>query len=170
MTAPAIKTAGVQGKRFGRKIEVEVPAIAGERTESTARVAAAVGMNADGYLDARHQPAANRWKYVGAAAGITVNTAVEMVAAPGAAVQTCIHELELQNIHATAETVVELLDDTTAVWRGFVNAQDNAGASYVAVRFDPPLKITANKALNIKCLSASAVIVNARGHKETVAS
>lgn len=83
---------------------------------------------------------------------ITGTTAVEAIAAQGAGQHIFITEVLVTNADDTDNTLVQILDDSTVIFQGFA-AKDGGG---FAINFSNPIKVTANKAVNVKCGTAPA--------------
>lgn len=100
------------------------------------------------------------WSYAAAAGGIINTTDVAIAAAAGAGLRRYISTMTLSNNSATATEVV-LKDGATVIWRGMLPAN----APNIYIKFENPLRTTANTALNFACITtAAAVYVNAQGH------
>ncbi len=100
------------------------------------------------------------WAYASATGGITTSAATAMMAAGGAGVRNYLHGIQFKNTSATASEIV-VLDGATVIWRAHVSASMTIGDSG---KFDPPLRGTANTALNVQLLTAgTATIVSAHG-------
>lgn len=80
----------------------------------------------------------------GVTAAITGTTDTSVIAAQGSGVRTYITSIVITNSHATTDTLVEIKDGTTVVFRAFAKA---AGGG-VAIAFPTPLRGTANTAWN----------------------
>lgn len=106
------------------------------------------------------------WNYAAAASGIVSSTAdVAIKAAAGASVRNYLKTLTIGHDTLSAVTEIVVKDGSTVLWRGKLQtgAVDTASAS--VIQFDPPLKGTANTALNVALLSSvtGGVYVNATG-------
>lgn len=83
-----------------------------------------------------------------------------VIAAQGAGVRIYVTEVCVANSSAT-DSVVEVKDGTTVVWR--LPCPQKGGA---VQKFDPPLRLTANTALNMAALTGGTTIYfNANGYK-----
>lgn len=122
-----------------------------------------VAADAGGLIVQRAAPAAF-WNYAGLTGGIINTTDVGVKAAAGAGVRNYLAGLQFKNTSAVASEIV-IKDGSTVIWRG------HAGASMTAmevVTFDPPLRGSANAALNVTLLTtATATIVSAQGYTGT---
>lgn len=99
------------------------------------------------------------WSYAAASGGVINTTDVVLAAAAGAGLRRYITSMTLSNANATVTEVV-LKDGATVIWRGHLGAN----AVNVQIRFENPLRTTANTALNFACITtAAAVYVNAQG-------
>lgn len=113
-------------------------------------------------------PFANPENFVrGATAAIVDGTRTAVIAAPGAGVSLYVNTLVLTNTHATQDTAVVVEDDTTEILRVHLSAADDtAGSRTVTVHLPVPIKLTANKPLNVSCVTAGAnVYAFAAGYK-----
>jgi hypothetical protein len=109
------------------------------------------------------QPAlsANFWSYAGVTGGILDTADVALKAAAGASVRNYISSLQFKNTAAVASEIV-IKDGSTVIWRGHVSASMTFAEN---IPFNPPLKGTANTALNVAMLTtATATIVSAQGY------
>lgn len=108
------------------------------------------------------QPAlsANFWSY--AAPGTITNTVdVAIKAAGGAGVRNYISSIQFKNTAATASEIV-IKDGATVLWRGHASA---SMTFMELVKFDPPLKGTANTVVNAAMITTgTATYVNAQGY------
>lgn len=103
----------------------------------------------------------NSWAYAGASGGVTGTADTPLVAAAGVGVRNFIHSLQLKNTSAVASEVVLKDGASTVLWRGQVSAAMTVADTY---SFDPPLRTTANTALNIAMITtATATIVSGQG-------
>jgi hypothetical protein len=105
---------------------------------------------------------ANTWQYAAASGGITNTTGVTARAAGGAGIRNYINSVAVINGHATVSTDVQIRDGAagTVLWRGFAQAA-GGGAS---VKFDPPLRGTANTLVEVACgTTGSATYFNLQG-------
>lgn len=106
-------------------------------------------------------PSANFWGYAGASGGILNTTDVAIKTAAGAGVRNYISSLQFKNTAAVASEIV-VKDGSTVIWRGHVSA---SMTFHELVTFNPPLRGTANTALNVAMLTtATATIVSAQGY------
>ena len=100
-------------------------------------------------------------QFAGATGGITTPADTPIAAAGGAGVRNFLTALWFKNTAATASEIV-IKDGAAIIWRGHVSASMTVGEM---VNFDPPLKGTANTALNVALLTtATATIVSAQGY------
>jgi hypothetical protein len=82
--------------------------------------------------------------------------------AAGAGIRNYITGVQVMNGHATVSTDVQIRDGAsgTVLWRGFAQAA-GGGAS---VKFDPPLRGTANTLVEIACgTTGTATYFNLQG-------
>lgn len=79
-------------------------------------------------------------------------TSTEAIAAQGAGVHIFITEVLVTNADQTDNTIVQILDGSTVIFQGF--AASNGGGFFC--NFTNPIKVTANAAVNVKCLTAPA--------------
>jgi hypothetical protein len=101
------------------------------------------------------------FQFAGATGGITNTSDVAIAAAAGAGIRNYLQTIWFKNTAATASEIV-IKDGSTVIWRGHVGASMTVGEF---VRFDPPLRGTANTALNVALLTtATATIVSAQGY------
>jgi hypothetical protein len=109
------------------------------------------------------QPAVSStdWSYAAGSGGITNTSDVAIKAAAGVGVKNVLTSLQVQNTHATVATEVVVKDGSTVIWRCDMPAVMKTPAD---IKFDPPLKSSANTALNVACITTgSKVYVNAQG-------
>lgn len=101
------------------------------------------------------------YQFAGATGGI-INTAdVAIAAAAGAGIRNYLNSIWFKNTSATVSELV-IKDGATIIWRGHVGASMTFGE---LVTFCPPLRGTANTALNVALLTtATATIVSAQGY------
>lgn len=107
-------------------------------------------------------PLSNLWRYAGAAGGVVSTADVAAKAAGGTGVVNYVRSAQFINSHPTIGTEVVIKDGATVMWRGWC---EPAGGGCAAV-FDPPLKGTANTAINVAELTATAttgVVANLQG-------
>lgn len=116
------------------------------------------------------QPAlsANFWSYAGTAGGIASSTAdVAIKTAAGASVRNYLKSLSICHDTLSAVTECVVKDGSTIIWRGKLQttAIDASGGAGTII-FDPPLRGTANTALNFALLTSvtGGVFVNAQGY------
>lgn len=101
------------------------------------------------------------WSYAGASGGITNTSDVAVKAAAGASVRNYISGIQFKNTAAVASEIV-IKDGSTVLWRGHVSASMSVSDGYT---FNPPLRGTANTAVNVAMLTTStATIVNVQGY------
>lgn len=85
----------------------------------------------------------------------------ELLAAPGANVRHHITQITVSNANTTTGTAVTIKDGTTAKYT--IPAPIGSGGT---VNFDPPLRMTANTAVNIALAGNGPVVtVSANGFK-----
>lgn len=119
-----------------------------------------VAADAGGLVVQPSAPAAF-WNYAGATGGIVNTTDVAIKAAAGAAVRNYLGGIQFKNTAAVASEIL-IKDGATIIWRGHVAASMTA---MEVVNFDPPLRGSANAALNVALLTtATATIVSAQGY------
>jgi len=101
------------------------------------------------------------WSYAVSAA--ITNTADNAVtAAGGAGIRSYCTGVQVFSGSATATQVV-LKDGSTVIWRGYLPA--SATAAPVQCVFNPPIRTTANTALNFACITTgTSTIVSAQGY------
>ncbi len=135
--------------------QVQVDIVAGGVTSGTAGTPSADVLSVQ-------KPTSNTWQYAAPAGGLVDTTPVAAKTAAGASVRNYINAAQITNSHATIGTEVTILSASTVIWRGWVGA--NGGG--ISVVFDPPLKPTANDAINVAEVTATAtagVLVNLQG-------
>ncbi|WDA36403.1 hypothetical protein [Sphingobium sp. YC-XJ3] len=104
------------------------------------------------------------WTYAAVAGGIVSSTAdVVLKAAAGAGVRNFLKTLNISHDALGGATEIVVKDGATVVWRGKLQTTANEGLS--EINFDPPLKGSANTALNVALLTSvtGGVFVNATG-------
>ena len=108
-------------------------------------------------------PYANPENFVsGKTAAIVDTTRTAVIAAQGAGVRLYITQLVVTNGHDTVGTQVSIEDGTTTI--ASVWAEQMGGGA--ALTFPTPLRLTANTALNVSCVTTGAnVLVSASGYK-----
>jgi hypothetical protein len=94
------------------------------------------------------------WTYAGPLAGIATGSDTAVQAAAGAGIRRYVTGMQVQNASATA-TEFQIRDGVTPVWRALLPA--NLGPTNID--FPTPLRTTANAALNIQAVTASAVVI-----------
>jgi len=92
------------------------------------------------------------WQYAGVSGGITDTSDDMAKAAAGAAVRNYITSVQVINGHATVGTEVVIKDGSTVIWRGW--AEKTGGGA--AAKFDPPLRGTADTAVNVTNITTGA--------------
>lgn len=98
----------------------------------------------------------------GVTSAITGTSATSVIATPGASIRLYITQVLVTNSHATVGTVVELLDNTTVIYRGYAAP---AGGGF-ALTFPTPLRCTANVAFQAQNVTTgSNTYVSASGYK-----
>lgn len=109
-------------------------------------------------------PSVTPWAYT---QGLTplAGTTITLIRAGVTDKQHCLTSLQVQNVHATVDTAVSIIDDTaTLLWVGFfpgvADTFANPPEPYI---FDPPLIGTVGKAISIKLSAAASVYWNAQG-------
>lgn len=104
------------------------------------------------------------WAYAAAASGIVSSTAdVAIKAAAGAGVRNYLKTLSIETDALSAATEIVVKDGaSTVIWRGKLQAAVLSGRT---ITFDPPLRGTANTAMNVALLTSvtGGVYVNASG-------
>jgi hypothetical protein len=116
------------------------------------------------------QPAlsATFWNFAGIAGGIVSSTAdTALKAAAGAGVRNYLKSLAINHDTLSAVTECVVKDGAAIIWRGKLQTpvvDSAAGAG--AIIFDPPLRGTANTALNFALLTSvtGGVFINAQGY------
>jgi hypothetical protein len=93
---------------------------------------------------------ASTWSYASPAA--VADTADDEAKAATASTRHYVTSLQVFNADATVGTEVVLKDGSTVMWRGYAVAVGGGAA----VRFDPPLRGTANTAWNVANITTSA--------------
>lgn len=102
------------------------------------------------------------WSYAAASGGITNTTDVVLRAAGGAGVRNYLTSLQVTNESATATEVV-IKDGAAVIWRDVFDGDGPKAGS--VIRFDPPLRGSANTALNVACITTGTkTYVNAQGY------
>lgn len=113
-------------------------------------------------------PSSTFWQYAAAAGGIVSSTVdVALKAAGGAGVRNYISAMTINHDTLSAVTECVVKDGATVIWRGKLQttATDVANGAGT-IKFDPPLRGTANTALNFALLTSvtGGVFVNAQGY------
>lgn len=100
------------------------------------------------------------WAYAGVTGGITDTSDVVIKAAAGGSVRNYLKSLQFKNNAAVASEIV-VKDGSTVIWRGHVSA---SMISTTTIIFDPPLRGTANTAMNVAMITtATATIISGQG-------
>lgn len=88
---------------------------------------------------------------------VTDDASVKVLDAPIAGYAAFITDIHIVNKHATVPTTISILDDSTVVFTGWAPISA-AGLPPVPidVHFEKPLRITANKQVNIKAGTTGA--------------
>lgn len=103
---------------------------------------------------------ASTWQYASVSGGVTDTADDVAKAAAGVGVRNYITHASVVNGHATVSTEVVIKDGSTVIWRGWAQA----GGGGVSERFDPPLRGTANTAVNVTNITTgSATYFNLQG-------
>lgn len=116
------------------------------------------------------QPAlsANFWQYAAASGGIVSSTAdVALKAAGGAGVRNFLASITINHDTLSAATECVVKDGSTVIWRGKLQtAATDVANGAGTIRFNPPLRGTANTAMNFALISSvtGGVFVNAQGY------
>lgn len=101
------------------------------------------------------------WSYAAAAGGIINTSDVAAKAAAGAGLRNYVYSLSVKNANAVAGEFVIKDGASTVLWRGHLSANM---LDTDVIRFSPPLRGTANTAINIACLTtAQQVYANLQG-------
>lgn len=117
-------------------------------------------MNANGLVVQSALPV-NTWDYAGVTGGITGTTDTAIKAAAGAGVRNYLRGIQFKNTAAVASEIV-IKDGSTVIWRGHVSASMSFSDGWT---FDPPLRGTANTALNVALITTgTATIISAQGY------
>lgn len=97
---------------------------------------------------------------VGGVASTTGTSDATVIAAQGAGVRLYVTAISVAN-SSSIDAIVEIKDGTTVIWR---TAAPQKGGSNM--RFDPPLRLSANTALNLASLTAASTIYfSANGYR-----
>jgi hypothetical protein len=105
---------------------------------------------------------ASTWSYVSSAA--VTDTADDEAKAAVASTRHYICGVQVFNGHDTTGTEVVIKDGSTVLWRGWAE-QTGGGCS---ARFDPPLRGTANTAVNVANITnSSSTYFNLQGFSAT---
>lgn len=88
------------------------------------------------------------------AGGIVNTTDVVARAAAGASIRNDVKSMVVKNANATATEFV-IKDGSTIIWRGHLAASMGTADT---IQFDPPLRGTANTAINIACITTGAQV------------
>lgn len=98
----------------------------------------------------------------GKTAAITDTTRTPVIAAQGDGVRIYVTHIIVSNSHASVGTLVKIENDTTEIYNGYAAA----GGGGFSITLPAPLRLTANKALNVSCVTTGAnVYVAASGYK-----
>lgn len=142
------------------------------RTSSKTSLASGTVGRAIGTQDGRavfrpHAIPENEWTYAAAASGIVdTNSAVTIKAAAGSNVRNYVTSIQIMSEALTNATELAIRDGAagTVLWRTKIGT---GGLPLTTVRFDDPLRGTANTLLEVVTLTASgagAVYFNAQGY------
>lgn len=105
------------------------------------------------------------WFYAGATGGITNTSDVVLAAAAGANLFNTCSSLQVLNTSTTGTEIV-IKDGSTIIWRGYASPTIAlvTQLQMVPITFSPPLRSSANAALNFACLTTStATRISAQG-------
>lgn len=103
---------------------------------------------------------ANSWSYASPAA-VTDTADDEAKGASGAGIRNYVTGVQVFNGHDTTGTEVVIKDGSTVIWRGWAE-QTGGGCS---AKFDPPLRGTANTAVNVANITnSSSTYFNLQGY------
>jgi hypothetical protein len=173
-TAPATDTAssGLNGRlqRVSQRLSTLiglVPAAlsaGGNLKVSVAEGGAASGVAGTPSADviSVQEPTTNTFNYAAPAGGLVTTADVSAKGAAGSGIRNFIKRAQIINSHQTIGTEVVIKDGSTVLFRAWCEPK---GGGVNAV-FDPPLKGTANTAINIAEITATAtagVLVNLQG-------
>lgn len=104
---------------------------------------------------------ATPWVYAGVTGGIVATTPNALKAAAGAGLRNYLTGIQFKNTSAVASEI-EVRDGATVIWRGHASASMTVSDGWT---FVPPLRSTANTALNVAMVTtATATIVSAQGY------
>jgi hypothetical protein len=106
----------------------------------------------------------SNWSYAAASGGIVDTSDVALKAAV-AGQRASLTSLQLVNADATVATEVVVKDGSTVIFRTWLPLHAAATTpDGIDIKFDPPLRGTANTALNIAAITTSAIVyANAQG-------
>jgi hypothetical protein len=108
-----------------------------------------------------HSIPASTWNYATATLGVTDTADDVAKAAAGAGVRNYVTSVQVINGHATVATEVVIKDGSTVMWRGWAEAVGGG----VSAKFDPPLRGTANTAINVANITnGSKTYFNLQGY------
>jgi hypothetical protein len=103
------------------------------------------------------------WSYAAPAGGFINTSDQPIAAARGANIRNYLKAVQLKNAHATVATEVVVKDGASIIWRGHVAAAMNSSDVF---EFEPPLRGTANTAMNVACITTGAqVYCSAQGYQ-----
>lgn len=101
----------------------------------------------------------------GNSAALAATAPVGLIAAQGAGVRTYVTSISVVNSHASANTIVQILEGTNVLWT--IPAQSGGGGE--ALSFPTPLRGGANATIGAQCLTTGAsVYVSVAGFKSAV--
>jgi hypothetical protein len=94
------------------------------------------------------------WSGTTGATPITTTSVIPVKAAAGAGVRNYLGSLYIGNAHASVSTAITILDGASIIGVCWVKAS----ADPVMLYFDPPLRSSANAALNMQCATTGASV------------
>ena len=104
---------------------------------------------------------ASTWQYAAVSGGITDTANDVAKAAAGSGIRNYVTSVQVINAHATVGTEVVIKDGSTVIWRGYAEAVGGG----VSAKFDPPLRGTANTAINVANITTgSKTYFNLQGY------
>lgn len=109
-------------------------------------------------------PGTTPWSNTSGATGINNTSSFPLIGA-NQTFYNYISALQAWNTHATVNTVIQILSNTTVIAVAYLPARTATfDSSPPDIHFDPPLKSAANCALNIQCVTTGAnVFYNVQG-------
>lgn len=99
----------------------------------------------------------NSWQVTTGTTPITTSADQTIRTSAGANIRNYLYSMQVYNTSPSTSTVVVVKDISTVIWVGAVPAYTSAAPnSKIEVKFDPPLRGTANSTMSFACITPNA--------------